>query len=332
MNRAPRHPLRFLAALAALVPLLLTLPSARAAGANLTLVAYSTPAVAYGQIIPAFQQTSAGKGVTFTTSFGASTDQSNAVANGLHADIVALSLAPDITSLVKKGMVASSWTKAPYNGFVTDSLVVFAVRKGNPKHIKTWNDVIRSGIDVITPNPFSSGSARWNIMAAYGSQIAQHRTKAQAVAYLTKLFAHISVQDKSGAAALQTFANGKGDVLLTYENEAILAQQKGLSLDYIIPPQTILIENPVAVTKETKFAKQARAFVQFLTSRTAQRLFAENGYRPVRKEVMNAFNFRKTGKVFSIKSLGGWSKVQTQFFDTQNGIVTKIERGKGVTP
>jgi sulfate transport system substrate-binding protein len=329
MNRAPRHPLRFLAALAALVPLLLTLPSARAAGANLTLVAYSTPAVAYGQIIPAFQQTSAGKGVTFTTSFGASTDQSNAVANGLHADIVALSLAPDITSLVKKGMVASSWTKAPYNGFVTDSLVVFAVRKGNPKHIKTWNDVIRSGIDVITPNPFSSGSARWNIMAAYGSQIAQHRTKAQAVAYLTKLFAHISVQDKSGAAALQTFANGKGDVLLTYENEAILAQQKGLSLDYIIPPQTILIENPVAVTATTKYPKQANAFFNFLWSTTAQTIFGQKGYRPVVPSVAKKFHFKKPSKLFTINSVGGWANVQRDFFDPNSGIMATIERKKG---
>jgi sulfate transport system substrate-binding protein len=140
------------------------------------------------------------------------------------------------------------------------------------------------------------------------------------------------VQDKSGSAALQTFANGKGDVLLTYENEAIGAQQKGVSLDYLIPPQTILIENPVAVTRETKFPAQARAFVQFLTSRTAQRLFAENGYRPVRKEVMSAFDFRKAQTVFTIRALGGWPRVENEFFDPQSGIVAKIERGRGVTP
>lgn len=307
-------------------------PTTLAAGASLTLVAYSTPAAAYAQIIPAFQQTKAGQDVTFTQSYGPSTDQSHAVANGLHADIVAFSLAPDITALVQKGMVSASWTKTLYHGFVTDSLVVFAVRKGNPKHIKTWNDLLKSGIDVITPNPISSGSARWNIMAAYGAQIAQHKTKAQGVVYLTKLFSHVSVQDKSGSAALQTFANGKGDVLLTYENEAIGAQQKGVSLDYVVPPQTILIENPVAVTKETKFPTQAKAFVQFLTSRNAQRLFAENGYRPVRKEVMNALNFRKTNTVFTIGKLGGWNKVQSEFFDPQTGIVIKIERSKGGAP
>ena len=309
-----------------------TIPVTRAAGPNLTLVAYSTPAAAYAQIIPAFQKTKDGRDVTFTLSFGPSTDQSHAVANGLHADIVAFSLAPDVADLVSKGMVSSNWTKRPYHGFVTDSLVVFAVRKGNPKHIKSWNDLLKPGVDVITPNPVSSGSARWNVMAAYGAQIAQHKVKAQAIGYLTKLFGHVSVQDKSGSAALQTFANGKGDVLLTYENEAIGAQEKSIPLDYVIPPQTILIENPVAVTNETKFPTQTRAFVRFLTSRTAQRLFAENGYRPVRKEVMSAFNFRKPNTVFTIGTLGGWTKVQSEFFDPQNGIVVKIERTKGVSP
>lgn len=328
----PKPPFLSLAFLALLLVLPSVTPPVSAGGASLTLVAYSTPAAAYAQIIPAFQKTKAGQDVTFTQSFGPSTDQSHAVANGLHADIVAFSLAPDITSLVQKGIVSASWTKTAYHAFVTDSLVVFAVRKGNPKHIKTWNDLLRSGVDVITPNPISSGSARWNIMAAYGAQIAQHRTRAQAVAYLTRLFSHISVQDKSGSAALQTFASGKGDVLLTYENEAIGAQQKDVSLDYVIPPQTILIENPVAVTRDTKFPTQARAFVQFLTSRNAQRLFAENGYRPVRKEVMNAFTFRKPNTVFTIGKLGGWNKVQSEFFDPQNGIVIKIERTKGIAP
>jgi sulfate transport system substrate-binding protein len=298
----------------------------------LTLVAYSTPQAAYAQIIPAFGKTSAGKDVSFSQSYGASTDQAAAVANGQHADIVALSLTPDISTLVKKGIVAGSWYKTAYHGFVTDSLVVFAVRKGNPKGIKTWSDLTRSGIDVLTPNPFSSGGARWNIMAAYGAQIAQHRTRKQATSYLTKLFAHVSIQDKSAATALQTFSNGRGDVLLTYENEAIAAQRKGVSLDYIIPPQTILIENPVAVTRETKAPTQANAFVKFLTSKTAQRLFADNGYRPVRKDVLKGYTFRKAHTVFTIRTFGGWPRVQTDFFDPQNGIVTKIERAKGITP
>ena len=332
MTQKSVHPAAIALILTVLVCAGATISPARAAGPSLTLIAYSTPAAAYAQIIPAFQKTKAGHDVTFTQSFGPSTDQSHAVSNGLHADIVAFSLAPDVADLVSKGMVSSNWTTTPYHGFVTDSLVVFAVRKGNPKHIKNWSDLLQPGVDVITPNPVSSGSARWNVIAAYGAQIAQHKTKAQAIAYLTKLFGHISVQDKSGTAALQTFANGKGDVLLTYENEAIGAQEKSIPLDYIVPPQTILIENPVAVTNETKFPTQARAFVRFLTSRTAQRLFAENGYRPVRKEVMGAFSFRKPNTVFTIGTLGGWARVQREFFDSQNGIVVKIERTKGLTP
>src|SRR6266480_219047 len=137
---------------------------------KLTLVAYSTPQEAYQEIIPAFQKTSTGKGVKFTQSYGASGEQERAVEGGLQAVVVALSLAPDITKLVKSGLVDASWDKAPYGGFVTNSVVVFEVRKGNPKHIRTWADLVKPGVDVITPNPFTSGGAKWNIMAAYGAQ------------------------------------------------------------------------------------------------------------------------------------------------------------------
>jgi sulfate transport system substrate-binding protein len=307
-------------------------PQTLASGATLTLVAYSTPAAAYAQIIPAFQKTQAGQGVTFQQSYGASGDQSLAVANGLHADIVAFALEPDINYLEKRHIVRSTWYKNPYHGFVTDSIVVFVVRKGNPKHIHTWADLIRPGVDVICPNPFTSGGARWDIMAAYGAQIKQRRTKRQAVAYLRRLYAHISVQDSSARNALNTFTSGKGDVLLDYENEAIGAQQKGLSLDYVIPPQTILIENPVTVTTETKYPVQANAFVSFLYSTTAQRLFGQNGYRPVRKDVLHQFRFKSPKTLFTIRDLGSWPKVQNEFFNPELGIVAGIERAKGVTP
>ena len=147
---------------------------ARADSPSLTLVAYSTPQTAYASIIPAFQKTRAGKGVSFSQSYGASGDQANQVLNGFHADVVNFALEPDVALLVKKGMVKSSWYKNSYHGFVTDSIVVFVVRPGNPKHIKTWTDLTKPGVDVITPNPFTSGGARWNVMAAYGSQIVQH--------------------------------------------------------------------------------------------------------------------------------------------------------------
>src|SRR4051794_33084296 len=195
---------------------------------NLPLVAYSTPKEAYAELIPAFQKTPAGKGVTFSQSYGASGDQSRAVASGLPADVVALSLAPDVDKLVKSGDVSSNWTSGPTHGFVTNSVVALVVRKGNPKGIKTWDDVVKPGVQVVEPNPFTSGGARWNVMAAYGAQIEQGKTEQQATDYLGQLFKNVVAQDKSARDALQTFSSGKGDVLISYENEAIAAQKKGL--------------------------------------------------------------------------------------------------------
>src|SRR3954468_2700297 len=170
-------------------------------GNKVTLVAYSTPQEAYQEIIPAFQKTSAGKGVKFTQSYGASGEQERAVEGGLQADVVALSLAPDVDKLVKADLVDSSWSNAPYDGFVTNSVVVFEVRKGNPKNIKTWDDLVKPGVDVITPNPFTSGGAKWNIMAAYGAQLEQGKSPGQAEGYLTSLFKNVSVLDKSAREA-----------------------------------------------------------------------------------------------------------------------------------
>jgi sulfate transport system substrate-binding protein len=214
---------------------------------------------------------------------------------------------------------------------VTDSVVVLAVRKGNPKHIKTWADLTKPGIQVITPNPFTSGGARWNIMGAYGSQIAQGKTDAQATAYLTSLFKNVAVQDKSARDALQTFTGGKGDVLISYENEAITAQQKGQKIDYVIPPQTILIENPIAVTKNAQNATKAKAFVKYLYTPAAQGIFAQKGYRPVVKSAPGANKFPTPKTLFTIQKFGGWSTVKTKFFDPDKGIVAGIEKGLGVS-
>jgi sulfate transport system substrate-binding protein len=313
-----------LALLAAGVPV----SGAGASGGSITLVAYSTPATAYAQIIGAFGKTSAGAGVSFTQSYGASGDQARAVADGLHADVVNLSLAPDMEILVNAGVVKSSWYKNSYHGFVTDSLVVFDVRKGNPKHIHTWADLIKPGVDVINPNPFTSGGARWNVMAAYGAQIVQHRTKAKALAYLQTLYNHISVQDDSARKSMATFTSGKGDVLLGYESEALAAQKAGAPIDIVIPPQTILIENPAAVTAHPSNAKAANAFLSFLYGKAAQTIFAQNGYRPVRADVARSFSFAKPKKLFTIRNLGSWPTIQRQFFDPTQGYLAKIERNK----
>jgi sulfate/thiosulfate transport system substrate-binding protein len=288
---------------------------AATAGTTLSLVAYSTPKDAYGKIIPAFQATSAGKNVSFSQSYGASGDQARAVAAGLSADIVALSLEPDVSTLVKKGIVPSNWNQNRYHGMATDSVVVFVVRDGN---------------QVITPNPFTSGGARWNVMAAYGAQRAQGKTDSQAIAYLKKLFKNVSVLPKSAREATQVFASGKGDVLLTYENEAIYANKKGVHTEYVLPKQTILIENPVALTKSGLKHSEAKAFLKFLWTPKAQKLFADTGYRPVLKSIASSpkYRFKQPKSLFTINSkalgLRGWKSVQYRFFDHSSGIMVRV--------
>jgi sulfate/thiosulfate transport system substrate-binding protein len=304
--------------------------SSGSGGTKLSLVAYSTPQEAYEDLIPAFQKTTDGKGVTFDQSYGASGDQSRAVASGLPADVVALSLAPDVDKLVEPGLVDANWAKASANdGFVTDSVVVFVVRKGNPKNIRTWDDLIKDKTEVLTPNPFTSGGAKWNLMAAYGAQIKQGKSPDEALAYLKSLLQHVPVQDKSGRESLQTFLNGKGDVSLSYENEAINAQQKGQDVDYVIPDQTILIQNPAAVTKDAKPA--AKKFLDWLHTDAAQKLYAKHGYRPVVESLVDAKQFPAPKTLFKIDDLGGWSKVNDEFFDPTSGSVAQIEQDLGVS-
>jgi sulfate transport system substrate-binding protein len=302
-------------------------------GGKLSLVAYSTPKEAYGELIPAFQKTAAGKGVSFTQSYGASGDQSRAVAAGLPADIVALSLAPDVDKLVEPGIVDGNWTSqlAKTDGFVTNSVVVLAVRKGNPKNIHGWEDIVKPGVEVITPNPFTSGGAKWNLMAAYGSQIAQGKSQQEGLDFLHKVLANTAVQDKSAREALQTFAGGKGDVLISYENEAITAQKADVNLDYVIPDQTILIQNPAAVTKDSKNPEKAKAFLEWLITPEAQKIYASKGYRSVLPQLVDKNTYPDPQKLFKIDEFGGWSKVNDEFFDPEKGSVAAIEKDLGVS-
>ena len=312
--------------------------AASAAGAStkdvrLSLVAYSTPREAYNQLIPEYQKTQSGDGVSFSQSYAASGDQTRAVKAGLKADIVALSLAPDVDELVTAGLVDPRWKRQSYRGMVTNSLVVFVVRDGNPKKIRGWNDLIKPGVQVVTPNPFTSGGARWNVMAAYGAQKKLGKTDKQAQDYLLKLFKNVVSQDKSARDSLQTFNAGRGDVLLAYENEALFAQARGQNLPFVIPRSTILIENPIAVLKTSDHKQEANAFLRFLRTSSAQRTFAENGYRPVNKAVARQFTkkFPPRPGQFTIDQLGlgGWDRVQKRFFDPRNGIMARIERQVG---
>ncbi|HEX5909253.1 MAG TPA: sulfate ABC transporter substrate-binding protein [Thermoleophilaceae bacterium] len=294
-------------------------------GDQLSLVAFSTPEVVYDELTPAFQKTTGGKGVTFKSSFGASGEQSRAVEGGLKADVVNFSLAPDVDKLVDAGLVSKDWTKAtPYDGFVSTSLVSFIVRKGNPKGIKGWDDLIKDDVKVVTPNPFTSGAAKWNLLGGF-----QHG----GLDYVEKLIKdHVPVQPKSGREALQAFTSGQGDVLISYEYEYTTAVKKGeKDLELVVPEDTLLIQNPIAVTKDAKPA--AKKFVDYTLSPEGQQFFADWGYRPVNPETLkkNKSKFPDPKKVTTIAKLGGWPKLNDELFDPENGKIAKIEEDAGVS-
>jgi sulfate transport system substrate-binding protein len=300
---------------------------------TLSLVAYSTPEVVYDEIIPDFQKTADGGEVGFKTSFGASGDQSRAVEAGLRADVVTFSTEPDMTRLVDAGLVDPSWSSTPSRGLVTTSVVAFVVRKGNPKHIKTWDDLLRPGVKVLTPNPFSSGAAKWNLLAAYGQASDAGKDEQAGLDYVRKLISHVPVQDKSGRDALSDFTSGNGDVLLSYEYEATTAQKKGEDVDYVVPDDTIKIDIDIATTSDAPAA--ASTFLDYVLSRPAQQRFADWGYRPVNADVLAAAKarglFPDPPGLFTIDDLGGWDKVNDDFFDVDQGSIAKIEEDAGVS-
>jgi len=303
-------------------------------GGEINLVAYSTPETVYDKsLIPAFEKTSQGDGASFKSSFGPSGDQSRAVQAGQPADYVHLSTGPDMQALVDAGIVDSSWDQNQYHGIVQDSVVTFVVRKGNPKGIKTWDDLVKPGVEVVTPNVFSSGGAKWNLLAAYGAQIEEGKSPDEALAFLKTLLEHAVVQPGSAGDALTAFTSGKGDVLLSYESDAIEAKSAGEDVDYVVPDDTILIETPAATT--TDASTQAQHFLKFLWTPQAQQLWADGGYRPVDKSVLakNKDKFPVPSGLFTVNdpSLGGWEKANSEFFDPENGSVAKIENDLGVS-
>ena len=299
---------------------------------QVNLVAYSTPESVYdGALIPGFKKTSEGGNATFKNSFGPSGDQQRAVIAGQPADYVHLSLEPDMQALVDAGIVDSTWQDNQYKGIVQDSVVVFVTRKGNPKDIQTWDDVVGSGVEVVTPNVFSSGGAKWNLMAAYGAQLNQGKSPEEALEFLRSVLEHAVVQPGSAADALTAFTSGKGDVLLSYESEAIKAQEAGEEIDYVVPDDTILIETPAATT--TDASTQAQDFLTYLWTPEAQQLWADDGYRPVDDSVLakNEDRFPVVPGLFDIESLGGWEKVNSEFFDPETGSVAEIQSDLGVS-
>jgi sulfate transport system substrate-binding protein len=306
--------------------------SASSGGGKLDVVGYSTPESVYQESLePAFEKTSAGEGVSFSDSFGASGDQSRAVVAGQPASVVHFSQAGDMERLVEEGeLVGKDWEKQPYGGIATDSVVVLVVRKGNPKGIHSFDDLQTKDVGIVTPNPFSSGSARWNLMAVYGTAINEGRSPEQALEAVKTVLEKTVAQPGSGRDALAAFTQGEGDVLLSYENEAIKAEKEGEDVEYVVPPSTILIETPIAVT-ESAPEPAAEDFLKFLWSNEGQEIWAENGYRPVNPKLVDAKQFPTPKDLFKISQFGGWGKVNEEFFDSETGSVAKIESELGVS-
>lgn len=299
-------------------------------GGKLDVVGYSTPEAVYEEALePGFEATPDGAGVSFSNSFGASGDQSRAVEAGQPASVVHFAQGGDMIRLVESGQVAPGWDKNEFEGIAQDSVVVMTVRAGNPEGLESLEDLLTEDVEIITPNPFSSGAARWNIMAIYGSQLHQGKSPQEALDAVKIVLEKTTVQPGSARDALAAFTQGAGDVLLGYENEAIKAQEEGEDVDYVIPPSTILIETPIAVTKEAPGA--AQAFLDYIWSDEGQELWAENGYRPVDKSLVDPKQFPTPEDLFTIAEFGGWEKVNDEFFDDETGSVAEIEKELGVS-
>jgi sulfate/thiosulfate-binding protein len=310
-------------------------PQSDTATTTLHLVGYAVPKEANNAIQKKFAETEQGKDVTWEESYGASGDQSRAVLNGLEADYVNFSLEGDVTRLVKAGLVDENWKSGPTKGIVSDSAVVIVVQKGNPLGINDWSDLTKPGVKIVTPNPASSGSARWNILAAYQHVIANGGTEEEAKAYLTKFFNNVVALPGSGRDATNTFLQGAANVLISYENEAILARQSGEDFDYILPDATLKIENPGAVLKNAN--PKAQAYLDFVLSPAGQEEFVKKGFRPVIAdtpigEVAGANDpanpFPMPANLFTIADLGGWDKVNVKFFD-EGGLVPEVQKATG---
>lgn len=312
--------------------------SAGASGtaAEINVVGYSVLEKANTAVFEGFGATDAGKDVEFRSSYGASGDQSRAVEAGQEADEVHFSLEPDITRLVDAGLVAEDWKDNETKGICTQSVVVLAVRAGNPEGITSWDDLAEPGVGIVTPNPASSGSAKWNLLAAYGHVLANGGSEQDAEAYIEKFFGNVVALPDSGRDATTAFESGNGDVLLSYENEAILARQSGAELDYVVPDETLLIENPCTVTKDASDA--AKAFLDYQTSEDGQRAYAETGYRPLvdladlsvagANDSANPFPEPTTLQTID-GDFGGWAEANTKFFDENDGILTKLQAAAG---
>ncbi|RVW04851.1 sulfate ABC transporter substrate-binding protein [Rhodococcus spongiicola] len=294
---------------------------------TVSLFAYGVPKPGFDKVMEGFAETEEGEGIAFKPAYGASGDQSRKVEDGAPADFVSFSVEPDITRLVDAGRVDEHWNSDAYHGIPFGSVVAFVVREGNPKNIQDWDDLIRPGIEVVTPNPFSSGSAKWNLLAPYAAESGGGSDPQAGIDYLEKLVGeHVKVQPKSGREATEAFLQGRGDVLLSYENEALFIERSGDPVEHVIPPTTFKIENPAAVIKNSPNIVQATAFRDYLYTPEAQRLWAEAGFRPVDPGVAKEFvdDFPQPEQLWTVADLGGWETVDAELFDSRTGTIAAV--------
>lgn len=294
---------------------------------KITLVAYSVPEPGWSKVIPAFNASEEGRSVQVIASYAASADQSRGVVEGKPADIVNFSVEPDITRLVKAGKVSADWDKDDTKGIPFGSVVTLVVRKGNPKGIRDWDDLLRPGIEVVTPSPLSSGSAKWNLLAPYAAKSGGGADSRAGIDYISKLVReHVKLRPGSGRIATDVFVEGSGDVLISYENEAIAAERAGKAVEHLIPSQTFKIENPVAVVITSAHLEAAVAFRNFQYTAAAQKIWAQAGFRPTDPAVAARFRdqYPVPVKLWTIDDLGGWSAADPQLFDKSTGSITTI--------
>lgn len=302
-------------------------PETGGGDSTLTVVAYAVPEPGWSQIIPAFAATQEGEGAAVAASYGPSGDQSRAVVDGKPADIVNFSVEPDVARLVKAGKVAEDWNADATGGVPFGSVVTLVVREGNPKNIRDWDDLLQPGLEVVSPSPLSSGSAKWNLLAPYAAKSNGGENPQAGLDFVNELVTdHIRTRPSSGREASDLFLQGTGDVLLSYENEAINIERQGKPVEHVNPPQTFKIENPVAVVTSSPHLEKANALKNFLYTPEGQKIWAEAGFRPVDPGVASDFadDFPAPEKLWTIADLGGWQSVDAALFDKDNGTITKI--------
>lgn len=321
--------------------------SAKGNEVKLTLGAYTTPREAYRELIPIFQKQwkeKTGQDVVFEESYLGSGAQSRAIVEGFEADIAALSLEADITRIVEAGLITHDWKNGQYKGMVSTSIVSFAVREGNPKGITDWADLAKPGIEILTPNPKTSGGAMWNVLAMFGAAKrgfvdgVPKDYDAAATNFLLSLLTNVTVMDKAARESIINFEKGVGDVAITYENEVLVGQLNGQTYELVIPSSTILIENPVAIVDahvdKHGTREAAEAFVEFLFTRQAQEIFARHGLRSVDPEVAQATSdqYPQVEDLFTIEFFGGWDQATPSFFGEQGIYTQTVAKVQRISP